>query len=229
MHQSSEDVVRVFDEFIRGFKSPDLILDSQSAEAKYNANLLLEYVVKKHGWVSITSLQEADQALGVKLYRTPPPKVKTQDQLAAEENARMARDFMASIAPQPSFDAKVAADEAQHQAAEAVKAQEDAKGHLAVAIAGYQCYRMNGAGVDYTATEMVQKELRGVRVGKDFVRTLAVVRQIIQELPDHPKMGDVARVVERLNEAAAAAAELAQPKDSFGSDVKKMGKLGSFR
>ena len=49
MHQSPEDVVRVFDEFVSGFKSPDLILDSQSTEAKYNANLLLEYVVRRAG------------------------------------------------------------------------------------------------------------------------------------------------------------------------------------
>ncbi len=70
---------------------------------------------------------------------------------------------------------------------------------------------------------MVQNELRTVKVGNDFVRTLAVVRQIITELPDHPKMGDVARVVESLN------ARLHQPKqrrDSFGDDVKEAGTLG---
>ena len=32
-------------------------------------------------------------------------------------------------------------------AAEATEAQEDAKGQLAVAICGYQCYRVNGAGI----------------------------------------------------------------------------------
>jgi len=49
------------------------------------------------------------------------------------------------------------------------------------------------------AKQTVQRELRTVKCGNDAVRTLAVVRQIIQELPDHPKSGDVARVVQCLN------------------------------
>jgi len=45
---------------------------------------------------------------------------------------------------------------------------------------------------------------------KDFVRTLAAVRIIIQNLPDHPVRGDVVRVMERINTERAAAAELAE-------------------
>ena len=146
--------------------------------------------------MTISALQAADKELGDQLYRTPKPKLKSANELAAEENAKMHRDFMKSIAPQPSFEEKVQADKKKRLAAEAAKAQTDAKGRIALAISGYQCYRENGSGVDYTATEMVQNELRTVKFGNDMVRTLAVVQQIIQELPDHPKMGDVARVVE---------------------------------
>jgi len=83
MNQSPENAVQVFDEFVRGFASPDLILDSESAEAKQNASLLMEYVVKKYRWVTISYLQEADQVLGVQLARVPAPKELTQDEKAA--------------------------------------------------------------------------------------------------------------------------------------------------
>src|SRR5260370_42247904 len=104
-------------------------------------------------------------------------------------------------------------------------------GQLAVAISGYQCYRINGGGIDYSATEMVQKELSTVvsrlpNGQRDYVRNLVVVRQIIQELPDHPKMGDVARVVESLN---ARSEKHHQPKDSFGDEVKEVRKLCGLR
>jgi hypothetical protein len=226
MHQSPEDVVRVFDEFIRGFASHDLILDAQSEAAKQNASLLLEYVVKKYGWVTISYLQEADQVLGAKLIRYAAPKVKTADELAQEEILRQNRDYLDSLKPQPDFSAKMREVQRKKNEEKAAKAQADAKGQLAVAISGYQCYRSNGGGIDYTATEMMQKELRSVRVRNDFIRTLAVVRQIIQELPDHPKTGDVAQVVESLN---ARSVKSHQPKDSFGYEVREVGKLGGLR
>src|SRR5260221_10543989 len=122
--QSPEDVVRVFDEFIRGFASHDLILDAQSEAAKQNASLLLEYVVKKYSWVTISYLQEADNALGARLARVPAPKVKTADELAQEEIMKQHADYMKSIAPQPSWEDRVKAEKAKRLAAEAAKAQE---------------------------------------------------------------------------------------------------------
>jgi hypothetical protein len=198
MIQTIDEVRRMADDWGRNFAPADMLQNEK------NAQLLVDYCLAQFGVVTVGGLTHAYNALRAKLDLVPAPpapKVKTADELAAEENMGMHRDYLRSVAPQESFEAKVARDKQKRLAAEAVKAQTDAKGELAVAIAGYQCYRLNGAGIDYTATEIMQTELRGVRFGngKDFVRTLAVVRQIIQELPDHPKMGDVARVVESLN------------------------------
>jgi hypothetical protein len=125
--------------------------------------------------------------------------VKTSDEIAAEKNAKMHADYMKTIAPQESFDEKVARDKQKRLVEERAKAQSTAKGDIELAISGYECYRENGFGVDYATTDAMRRELRTVKFGNDMVRTLAVVRQIIQELPDHPKMGDVTRVAERLN------------------------------
>ncbi len=229
--QSPEDVVRVFDEFIRGFASHDLILDAQSEAAKQNASLLLEYVVKKYSWVTISYLQEADQVLGAKLIRYAAPKVKTADELAQEEVLRQNRDYLDSLKPQPDFSAKMREVQRKKDEEKATKAQADAKGQLAVAIAGYQCYRLNGAGIDYTATEMVQKELNTVvsrlpNGQRDYVRNLAAVKQIILELPDHPQVEAVGRILESIN---ARSVKSHQPKDSFGDEVREVGKLGGLR
>jgi hypothetical protein len=195
--QSNEEIIRVMDEWVRNFCPPNVVKNAK------NAQLIAEYCLKKHGVLTISGLTEAAHELGaahLELVPPPPaPKVKTADELAAEEHERQYLDYLESVKPQPNFEDRVKAEQAKRQTAEATKAQADAKGQIELAIAGYQCYRVNGAGIDHAATEVIQKELRGVGVGNDFVRTLAVVRQIIQELPDHPKMGDVGRVVESLH------------------------------
>jgi hypothetical protein len=200
--QSNEEIIRVMDDWARNFCPPNVVKNAK------NAQLIAEHCMKKHGILTISGLTEAAHELGaanLELVPAPPvPKMKTADELAAEEIAKQHRDYMKSIAPQPNFEDRVKAEQAKRQTAEATKAQTDAKSQLAVAISGYQAYRVNGAGIDYGTTEMVQKELSTVvsrfpNGQRDYVKNLVVVRQIIQELPDHPKMDDVARTLETLN------------------------------
>jgi hypothetical protein len=196
MNQTVDEVRRTADDWGRNFAPADLVQNEK------NAKLLADYCLVQFGAVTAGGLTQAYNALRAKLDlvpASPAPKVKTTDELAAEEIARQQRDYMDSIRPQESFEAKVARDKQKRLAAEATKAQADAKGQLELAIAGYQAYRINGSGIDYVTTEMVQKDLRTVKYGSDAIRTLAAVRQIILELPDHPKLGDVARVVESVN------------------------------
>ena len=100
-----------------------------------------------------------------------------------------------------------------------MKRQSDAEGELAVTISGYQAYKENGSGIDYTTTEMVQRELKTivVRVAgkKDFVRTLAAARVVIQQIPDHPKIGDVNKIVHRIANRQREAAENPVQKDTW--------------
>jgi hypothetical protein len=221
--QTIEEVKRIAADWAANQKPADLM------PTEKNAVMLVNYCIDNFGVVIASNLTKAYNALRDKLDLVPPaaPAVaaipKTADELAQEEIARQHRDYMDSIKPQPSFDERVAADKAKRQKADAKKEQEDAKGMLAVVIAGYQCYRGPNQ-IDYSTTEMVQKELRGVRAGGDFVRLLTVVRQIIQQLPDHPKPGDVAEIVKGLNERSRQSS--GQPKDAFGSDVKKVGQFG---
>jgi hypothetical protein len=196
MIQTIDEVRRIADDWGRNLAPADIVQNGK------NAQMLVDYCLAQFGVVTAGGLTKAYNALRDKLDLVPAPpapKVKTAEELAQEEILRQNRDYLDSLKPQPDFSAKMREVQRKKDEEKATKAQADAKGQLAVAISGYQCYRSNGGGIDYTATEMVQKELRGVRVGNDFVRTLAVVRQIIQELPDHPQMHDVARVVESLN------------------------------
>jgi hypothetical protein len=204
LQQSDAEIFRIAKDWEELYAPANLIRDAKTA------GLLVAWVIANEGIVSFTGFNHAVDALASEVLTKP----LTADELAAIENAKMQRDFMDSIKPQESFDAKVARDKQARLTAEAAKAQSDAKKQIELVISGYQCYRVNGGRVDYTATETVQRELRTVKVGNDFVRTLEVVQQIIQELPDHPASGDVAKVVQRLNNNNSQSVK--PRRDSFG-------------
>jgi hypothetical protein len=232
--QSQEEILRVADDWFRNFCPPNVVKDGSGGTK--NAELIMGDCLQRHGALTISGMTESVHALAaqgkVAIIPAPTqPKMKTAEELAQEEIVRQNRDYLDSLKPQPDFNEKMREVQRKKDKEKAAKVQKDAEGELAVAISGYQCYRVNGAGIDYSATEMVQKELRDVvsrnaNGKRDYVRNLAVVRQIITELPDHPKMGDVARGIESLN---ARSIKLDQRKDSFGEDVREVGKLGGLR
>jgi hypothetical protein len=192
--QSTEEVLRIFDEWSRHYAPSNFIQNEK------NGALLADYILKNYGLVSITYLSLAVTAIASQLDWVPEPKRLTVDEQAAifqaKEFARIQKETLENSIP---FSERVTAEKVKREKEAQIKSQTDARGQLAVAISGYQAYRINGGGIDYGTTEMVQKELRGVKCGQNHCRTLAVVQQIIQELPDHPRQGDVARVVEVLN------------------------------
>ena len=194
--QSNTEVMRIAKDWEELYAPENLIRDARTA------SLLVEWVLAQEGIVSFSGFNHAVAALGAQvLYPdAPSPKVKSADELAAEENLKMHADYMRSIAPQPSFEDRVKAEANKRAAEKAAKAQVDAKGQLALAISGYQAYKKNAGGLDYPTTEMVRRELnavvsRNADRTRDFVRNLVAVKQIIQELPDHPNTGDVARTL----------------------------------
>lgn len=199
MSQTIEEAKRIAQDWAHNFAPEDLVQNAK------NAGMLVEYCVINFGVITAGNLNKAYASLHDQLDLIPPvPAVvpKTSEQLAAEEIARQHADYMKSIAPQESFDAKVARDKATKQKAADDKAQLDAKASLKMKIGSYQAYGLGR--VDYLATEMVQKELSKLFItvtGKrDYVRTLEFVSRVINELPDHPRTAfDVQRVVESLN------------------------------
>jgi hypothetical protein len=192
--QSTEEVLRIFDEWSRHYAPSNFIQNEK------NGALLADYILKNYGLVSITYLSLAVSALASQLDLLPEPKKLTVDEQAAifqaKEFARIQKETLENSIP---FSERVTAEKVKREKEAQIKRQADAKGALVTAIAGYQCYLASGKGVDYLTTEMVQNELHTVKAGNDAIRTLAVVQQIIQDLPDHPRQGDVARVVEVLN------------------------------
>lgn len=102
--QSNEEMLRTADEWIRNFRPSNLVPSTKNAE------LILTECLNKHGIISISGMTEASQAIAddLELYpEAPQPKVKTHDELAAEENLRQFKDLMESRKPQPSFEEKV--------------------------------------------------------------------------------------------------------------------------
>jgi hypothetical protein len=235
MFQSQEEILRVADEWFRLFCPPNVVKDG--AAGTKNAELIMGDSLKRHGILSIGSMTESVHALAAqgKIALIPPPpalKVPTAEELAEKENLRQNRDYLESLKPQPDFHERMREVQDKKDKENAAKAQKDAEGELAVAIAGYQCYRVNGSGIDYSSTDMVQRGLRTVvsrdaNGKRDYARTLSVVRQIIAEIPDHPSSGDVAKVLASLN--ARSVKPDRQRKDSFGDDVREAGKFGGLR
>jgi hypothetical protein len=193
LKQSYAEVVRIAKDWEELYAPANLACDARTA------TLLLEWVLSNEGIASFSGFNHAVEALGAQvLYQDAPQK--TAEQIAEEGNAKMRADYMKSIAPQESFDARVKVETAKRKAADAAKAQEKAKGELRTTIDSYECYKTNGSGKDYPSTEMIRRELtavisRNADGTRDFVRNLVVVKQIIQELPDHPASGDVARTL----------------------------------
>jgi hypothetical protein len=206
-YQSDDELIRVMDEWVRFNCPPNVVKNSP------NINKIGDHCVAKYGFVSIHGLTEAAHELGAaNLELIPEPKKLTVEEQAKifqeREFKRIEREKLENAVP---FDERIKAETEKKNRENAAKAQLDAKGQLEVAIDGYQCYRKNGSGVDHPTTDLMKAELRGVKVGdgKDFIRTLTAVRQIIHELPDHPEIGDVARVVEKLNARSKANKEAA--------------------
>jgi hypothetical protein len=193
--QSNAEVFRIAKDWEELYAPVNLIRDDRTAR------LLLDWVLDNEQIASFSGFNHAVAALGAQvLYPDAPPlKVKSADELAAEGNARMDKEYQDSLKPQVSWETRVKVETAKRQAEEAAKVQVNAKGRLRTLIDSYECYKTNGAGKDFPSTEMVRQELRGLKCGNDFVRAVAELQQILQELPDHPRQGDVARVVASLN------------------------------
>jgi hypothetical protein len=160
------------------------------------------------------SYEELAAARMLTLYAEPKTLTHAEQmKIEAEKSiARARQDYLNSIAPQPSFDAKLKAEAAKKDVEKAAKAQQDAETTLQMLIGtgkpdtygSYTLNRKNGFGIDWNATATVQAELRTVvsrdASGKrDAIGTLRAVRAIILEIGDYPALGDVARALDRIN------------------------------
>jgi len=174
MLQSKEEVLRIFDEWGRNFAPANIILNEK------NAKLLAEYVLSKYGLVSISYLTEAANALASQLDRVPEAKPKTQEEIAAEfqakelkrierERAENAKPFDHGRKVQESVDAK-----------EAAKRQATAQAQIDHLVHSYSVNAGPGR-IDHAKSDAGRAALRGIKIhrnGKyDAVLTLRVLQQ----------------------------------------------------
>src|SRR5216684_1001526 len=117
MFQGNEEIYRVFVDWFENVAPKNLIQND------HNGKLLSEYVVSR-GVVSVGTLNAAVAALGNQLQYTPAPRQKSQEEIAADfqakemkrierERAENAKPFVHST---KVAEAKAAEEEAKHQA-----------------------------------------------------------------------------------------------------------------
>jgi hypothetical protein len=180
-----------------------------------NQNTLKAYLDKYfNGLVTIQNLNLAQPNLSLALI--PEKTAQEQANLLAEKAAKaQARDLVQSTRDklensEEAFFKRVKDAETAKNVEKEAKRQDNAKEALNNEIMSYECYRGPNAR-DWSAIEMVIADLKRIAVrtnGKvDFVKTLALVRQVKSALPDAPKTGDVDRIARRISEQQQAARE----------------------
>ena len=117
----------------------------------------------------------------------------------------------------PFQDRMAAAQKAKRESDAWVRGQEQARNQLNTVI--LDCTFNSGPNhPDPSTSEMVQKFLKRVIVpapagkaidpsGTDYIATVQWIRAVIQELPDHPKLGDPEKALQRVRDNFAAQAE----------------------
>jgi predicted nucleic acid-binding Zn-ribbon protein len=179
--QSNEEVIRLFDEYGRGFAPSDLIQNEQNAKA------MLDYVLGKYGLVSISYVIEAEQTLGTKLQRVKQPTpAELRDAAAKKEQERMLRDFRDSIKPQPSWEERMKLEKAEQEAKAEEKRQQAAQSQINTLIDSYSI-NLGPGRLDFSRAEYFQDQLRKIKVKKngkyDAVLTLRKVQEALSKLP----------------------------------------------
>jgi hypothetical protein len=176
--QTHDEVLRVFDEYQRGYATPDLILDGD------NGRVMYEFVAARWGVVSITYLIEAEKMLGDKLARKPQPKVPTQAEIQAAADAkseeRMRKDYLQSLKPQHTLEQeKLSRDKlAENKRLAAAKELKDVNASIDSEINSYFVGNPN-RGIDYSRTESGQQTMKAARDQHDR-RTIDGARNALQ-------------------------------------------------
>jgi hypothetical protein len=180
--QSNDVVLALMDEYQRGFAPPDLILSEK------NAGTMLVYAIEKYGLVSISYLIEAEQTLGAQLDRVPPPRVKTQDEIAkefqAKELKRIQREQLENAVP---FQDRAAAAEKDKKNAETEKARQISAWKERDRLIDNYSINLGPGRIDHSRSEYFKEQLRGIKATRngtmDWVVVLKTVQEALAKLP----------------------------------------------
>jgi hypothetical protein len=202
--QTNDEILRLFDEWERGFAPPRFIFSEK------NGKLMLDYCLGKYGLVSITYLSEATDALAVQLDWVPQPKPKTQAQLTAEfvakEQKRIEREKLENSKP---FDI-AARNKAVETEKDEAKRQATAQAQIENIIANYNVNAGPGR-IDASKSEAGQKALRGIRIYKGGKYDAPLTLKVIQQSYNHDTPREIIQAAER---ATLALADADKPQSS---------------
>jgi hypothetical protein len=180
--QETHEVIRLFDEWGRNFAPKDFVQNQR------NGKMMIDYVMKTYGIVSISYLIATEKALGAQLDRTPPEKVPTLDEKAAEfqkrEFTRHQKDQLEN-SEAAFFERAKRAEEAKRLEKEA-KEQADAAVQINNEILRYECYRGPNQ-IDHGKSDGFRKDLLRIEVRRNGKRdaklTSEAVRKAVSNLP----------------------------------------------
>jgi len=188
--QSNDEALRIFDEWSRLFAPPNLILNEK------NGLLLADYVFKTYGIFSISYLTEAANALASQLDLVPEPPKKTQEQLAAEfqarEYARIQREAAENAKPfdhgkkvQESLDAK-----------EAAKLQATAQSQIDYLIHNYSVNAGPGR-IDHGKSDSNRAILRNIKIFRGGKYNAPLTLRVLQAAHMFDTPAEIVRAAEK--------------------------------
>jgi hypothetical protein len=177
--QTSDELIRIADEWFRNFCPSNLVKDGPSG-AK-NAELILSRCLQKYGILTISGMTESARELGPegKLALIPAPKEPTQVEIAAKLEAKMRKDYADSIAPQ----SLEATQKRNQQKADVEKKAANEKEYKTLVsqiefeISNYSVGHPSGS-LDYSRTDSGRDSLRKVRDEHDR-RTIEGARRAL--------------------------------------------------
>jgi hypothetical protein len=182
MSQGTTEINLVFRDWLDNFAPAGLI------ESERNVTLLADYIRDhRHGIVTTTTLNQAVVALGSQLeFVREPTAAEKAAEAAKKAEARMQRDLLDSLKPQPTFEDRVKAEKAQREAEAEAKKQQAAQREINRLIDNYTI-NLGPGRIDYARSEYFREQLRGIKVKKngkyDAILTLRKVQEALSNLP----------------------------------------------
>jgi hypothetical protein len=188
-YQSNDELIRVADEFFRSFCPSDLVKDGPNGTK--NAELIMGHCLQRHGFVSISGMTESASELAADGYLAliPAPKVKTQEELAqefqAKELKRIQREQLENSVP---FQDRMAAAEKDKKDAEKEKARQVSAWKERDRLIDNYSINLGPGRTDHARSEYFKEQLRGIKATRsngtmDWVVVLKTVQEALSKLP----------------------------------------------
>jgi hypothetical protein len=198
MFQSNEEIFRVFVDWFENVAPKNLIQND------HNGRVLSEYVVSR-GLVSVGTLNAAVEALGNQLQYTLAPRQKTQEEIAADfqarEFARIQREAAENAKP---FDHGKKIQESV-AAKEEAKRQQAAQSQIDFIIHNYSVNAGPGR-IDHGKSDSGRAILRNIKIQRGGKYDAPLTLKVLQQAHMFDTPSEIIRAAEKAKNALVDAA-----------------------